>query len=142
MKTPICKWVMASAVVACTLTGAAATQSVRIAFIDPLSGPFANIGEMEVRAFQYAIAQARSIDPEKVAHALEGMNYDWLYGDVQMRADNHQLIQPLFISSVAKVDGKKLRFDADRTGMGWQVERRIEGKDTVMPTRCKMERPQ
>ncbi len=46
-----------------------------------------------------------------------------------------------FISSVAKVDGKKLRFDADRTGMGWQVERRIEGKDTMMPTTCKMERP-
>ena len=55
MKTPICKWVMASAVVACTLAGAATAQSVRIAFIDPLSGPFANIGEMEVRAFQYAI---------------------------------------------------------------------------------------
>ena len=89
-----------------------------------------------------AIDQARSSDPEKVARALEGMNYDWLYGNVQMRADNHQLIQPLFISSVAKVDGKKLRFDADRTGMGWQVERRIEGKDTMMPTTCKMERPQ
>ena len=89
-----------------------------------------------------AIDRARSIDPEKVARALEGMNYDWLYGNVQMRADNHQLVQPLFISSVAKVDGKKLRFDADRTGMGWQVERRIEGKDTMMPTTCKMERPQ
>ena len=60
MKTPICKWVMASAVVACTLTGAAAAQSVRIAFIDPLSGPFANIGEMEVRAFQYAIDQVNA----------------------------------------------------------------------------------
>ncbi len=89
-----------------------------------------------------AIDRARSSDPEKVARALEGMNYDWLYGNVQMRADNHQLIQPLFISSVAKVDGKKLRFDADRTGMGWQVEQRIEGKDTMMPTTCKMERPQ
>lgn len=89
-----------------------------------------------------AIDRARSSDPEKVARALEGMNYDWIYGNVQMRADNHQLIQPLFISSVAKVDGKRLRFDADRTGMGWQVERRIEGKDTMMPTTCKMERPQ
>ncbi len=89
-----------------------------------------------------AIDRARSSDPEKVARAFEGMNYDWIYGNVQMRADNHQLIQPLFISSVAKVDGKRLRFDADRTGMGWQVERRIEGKDTMMPTTCKMERPQ
>ena len=60
MKTPICKWVMAGAMVACTSTGAAAAQSVRIAFIDPLSGPFANIGEMEVRAFQYAIDQVNA----------------------------------------------------------------------------------
>ncbi len=60
MKTPICKWVMTGAVVACTLTGAAAAQSVRIAFIDPLSGPFANVGEMEVRAFQYAIDQVNA----------------------------------------------------------------------------------
>ena len=60
MKTPICKWVMAGAMVACTLTGAATAQNVRIAFIDPLSGPFANIGEMEVRAFQYAIDQVNA----------------------------------------------------------------------------------
>ena len=60
MKTPICKWVMAGAVVAYSLTGAAAAKSVRIAFIDPLSGPFANIGEMEVRAFQYAIDQVNA----------------------------------------------------------------------------------
>jgi branched-chain amino acid transport system substrate-binding protein len=89
-----------------------------------------------------AIEHARSTDPEKVARALEGMTYEYLFGQVQMRADNHQLIQPLFISSVAKVDGKELRFDADRTGFGWKAERRIEGKDTMMPTSCKMERPQ
>jgi branched-chain amino acid transport system substrate-binding protein len=89
-----------------------------------------------------AIEQARSADPEKVARALEGMNYDYLFGQVQMRADNHQLIQPLFISSVVKVDGKEVKFDADRSGMGWKAERRIEGKNTIMATTCKMERPQ
>ena len=69
------------------------------------------------------------------------MSYDWLRGPVQMRADNHQLIQPLFISSVVKVDGKEVKFDADRSEMGWKADRRIEGKDTIMPTTCKMERP-
>ena len=34
---------------------ASAGDAIRIAFIDPLSGPFANVGEMEVRLFQYAI---------------------------------------------------------------------------------------
>jgi len=89
-----------------------------------------------------AIDRARSADPAKVARALEGMTYDYLWGPVQMRADNHQLIQPLFISSVAKLDGKEIKFDQDHSGMGWRAERRVEGKDTVMATTCKMERPQ
>lgn len=88
-----------------------------------------------------AMEQAHSSDPKLVAQALEGMSYDYIYGPVQMRADNHQLIQPLFISSVSKVDGKEVKFDSDRSGMGWKADRRIEGKDTIMPTTCKMERP-
>jgi len=40
-----------------------------------------------------AIEQAGSTDPTHVALALENMSYDYLYGAVQMRADNHQLIQ-------------------------------------------------
>jgi branched-chain amino acid transport system substrate-binding protein len=88
-----------------------------------------------------AMTQARSAEPEKVARALEGMTYEYLYGAVQMRADNHQLIQPLLITSVAKVDGKNIHFDWDNSGMGWMTERRIEGKETIMPTTCRMERP-
>jgi branched-chain amino acid transport system substrate-binding protein len=88
-----------------------------------------------------AIDKARSTDPEKVARAMEGLSYDWLFGAVQMRADNHQLIQPLFISAVYKADGKEVKFDADKSGLGWKAERRIEGKDTMMATTCKMERP-
>lgn len=89
-----------------------------------------------------AIDRARSTDPEKVARALEGLSYEYLNGPVQMRADNHQLIQPLFIDSVAKVDGKEVKIDWDRSGMGWKNERRVEGRDTIMPSTCKMERPQ
>ena len=69
------------------------------------------------------------------------MSYDYLYGAVQMRADNHQLIQPLFIASVARVDGREVKFDSDHSGMGWKADRRIEGRETIMPTTCKMERP-
>ena len=76
MKTPICKWVIAGAVVACTLTGAATAQNVRIAFIDPLSGPFANIGEMEVRAFQYAIDQGSARGGALGGTKLELVTFD------------------------------------------------------------------
>jgi branched-chain amino acid transport system substrate-binding protein len=69
------------------------------------------------------------------------MSYDYLYGVVQMRADNHQLIQPLFIVSVARVDGREVKLDSDHSGMGWKADRRIEGRETIMPTTCKMEPP-
>jgi branched-chain amino acid transport system substrate-binding protein len=88
-----------------------------------------------------AINQARSTDTGKVARALEGMNYNFFYGPVRMRADNHQLIQPLFIISPAKVDGTGVKVETDHSAMGWKRERRIEGKDTVMPTSCTMKRP-
>ena len=88
-----------------------------------------------------AMEQAKSADPAKVAKAMEGMKIDEDNGEVSMRADNHQLIQPMFISTYAKVDGKDVKFDVERTGNGFKTDRRIEGKDTVMPTTCKMNRP-
>jgi branched-chain amino acid transport system substrate-binding protein len=88
-----------------------------------------------------AMEQAKSTDPAKVGKAMEGMKIDEDAGEVSMRADNHQLIQPMFISTYSKVDGKDVKFDVERTGNGFKTDRRIEGKDTVMPTTCKMNRP-
>ena len=88
-----------------------------------------------------AIDAAKSTDPLKVAKALEGLKFDGDTGEVQMRADNHQLIQPLFISTYSKVNGKEVKYDVERTGNGFKTDRRIEGKDTVMSTSCKMQRP-
>lgn len=88
-----------------------------------------------------AMNQAKSTDPENVAKALEGMKFHSITGEVEMRADNHELIQPLFISSFVKVGAKGVKYDVERTGMGFKTEGRIEAKDTALPTTCKMERP-
>ena len=88
-----------------------------------------------------AMNQAKSTDPEKVAKALEGMKHPGITGEVEMRADNHQLVQPLFISSFVKSGGKGVKYDVERTGMGFKTVGRVEAKDTVTPTTCKMERP-
>ena len=69
------------------------------------------------------------------------MKFEGDSGEVMMRADNHQLIQPLYVSTYSKVDGKEVKLDVERTGNGFKTDRRIEGKDTVMPTTCKMDRP-
>ena len=93
--------------------------------------------EMLVKAME----QAKSTDPLPVARALEGMKYQSDNGEVVMRTDNHQLLQPLYISTFAKVDGKTVKFDVDRSGFGMRTDHRIEAKDTALPTTCKMERP-
>jgi branched-chain amino acid transport system substrate-binding protein len=88
-----------------------------------------------------AMNQAKSTDPVKVAKALEGMKYQGITGEVEMRSDNHELIQPLFISSFVKAGSKGVKYDVERTGMGFKTEGRVEAKDTALPTTCKMDRP-
>ena len=45
--------------------------------------------------FAAAAKKAGSNDPVKVAKALEGMKMSTSLGEVEMRADNHQILQPL-----------------------------------------------
>ena len=44
------EWFLAALAVGWMSVAVNAADTVKIAFIDPLSGPFANVGEMEVRA--------------------------------------------------------------------------------------------
>jgi branched-chain amino acid transport system substrate-binding protein len=84
-----------------------------------------------------AMKKARSSDPVKVARALEGLKYKTALGEVEMRADNHQLLQPLFISTMSD----KAKYDVEKTGVGFVTNGRVEAKDTATTTTCKMERP-
>jgi branched-chain amino acid transport system substrate-binding protein len=84
-----------------------------------------------------AMKNAKSNDPVKVAKALEGLKYKTTIGDVEMRADNHQLLQPLFISTMSD----KVKYDVEHTGVGFVTNGKIDAKDTATPTTCKMERP-
>jgi branched-chain amino acid transport system substrate-binding protein len=79
-------------------------------------------------------------DPLRVAHTLSGMRYTGIMGDVEMRASDHQLQQPLFISSWAKVGGP-LRHDVEKTGFTWKTERAIDSFVAATPTSCNMQRP-
>lgn len=88
-----------------------------------------------------AIDQARTTDPLKVAYALEGMRYQGPGGETWMRADDHQLIAPIEIASLVKVGQAGVSYDVEGTGYGWKTEVRVEGKDTALPTTCRMDRP-
>ncbi len=87
--------------------------------------------------FAAAAAKAKSNDPVKVAKALEGLKMTTTVGDVEMRADNHQLLQPLFVSTFSD----NVKFDVEKTGLGFKTDVKINAKDTSMPTTCQMQRP-
>jgi branched-chain amino acid transport system substrate-binding protein len=88
-----------------------------------------------------AMGDAKSIEPLKVAKQLEGMKFQGDTGEMWMRADDHQLMQPIYISTFTKAGGKDVKYDLEETGYGWKTEFRVEAKDTVMPTTCAMVRP-
>ena len=88
-----------------------------------------------------AIKQAQSVDPVKVAFALEGMKAVSLNGDVEMRKTDHQLQQTLYISTWTKVNGKDVKIDQENTGYGWKTDKKIDAYVGVQPTSCQMKRP-
>jgi branched-chain amino acid transport system substrate-binding protein len=97
----------------------------------------------EMRMFKAAAEKANSIDPVKVAAALEGMKFDVLDGGQGfMRADDHQFFQPIYISSFGTLTDKvKDPFDEENTGWGWHLVSKIDTDQTMLPTICKMKRP-
>ncbi len=88
-----------------------------------------------------AMEQTKSTDPTKVALAMENMKVNQVTGEAYMRPENHQLIQPIYVSTFSKTDGKEVKYDVERTGFGFKTDERIEAKETVLPTTCKFQRP-
>jgi branched-chain amino acid transport system substrate-binding protein len=95
----------------------------------------------EILMLAKAIEQAKSADPKKVALALEGMRFDGDSGEVSMRREDHQLLQPLLLSVFTKAGTPDAKRDIDGTGYGFRTIASFSAKDTELPTTCKMERP-
>jgi len=97
----------------------------------------------EMRMFKAAAEKAGSIEPLKVAAALEDLKFEVLDGgEGHMRKDDHQFFQPIYISSFGTLTDKaKDPFDEENTGWGWSVVSRIDTAATLVPTTCNMKRP-
>ena len=88
-----------------------------------------------------AIKASKSLDPVKVAFAMEGAKFTSLNGEVTMQKTDHQLQQPLFIGTWSKVNGKDVKYDQENTGYGWKMEKKIDAYMAGQPTSCQMKRP-
>ena len=96
--------------------------------------------QMMVEMLARAIEQAGSTDAVKVARALEGMRYVNEFHDATVRADDHQVLQPLYVSMMER-QGGDVRFDNEGSGFGFRTVKRLKAAQTTRATTCKMERP-
>ncbi len=88
-----------------------------------------------------AMEKAKSADPKKVAYALEGIHVAGPTGDSWVRAEDHQLIGPIFVLSFVKAGQPGVKHDVEGTGFGWKTEVVLTPNETLPPVRCQMDRP-
>lgn len=86
-----------------------------------------------------AITKANSTDPVKVAKAMENLSVKSFAGDVQMRASDHQLQMPMFITKWQKA--KPGEYSVENTGYTFVPIKQMDPYISSTPTSCQMKRP-
>lgn len=116
-------------------------QSFRARYPEPRDDYVHLRMQMMVEMLVRAIEQTGSTDAVKVAQALENMRYTNAFHEATVRAEDHQVLQPLYVSVMAK-QGGDVRFDNEGSGYGFRTVRKLKAAQTTLPTTCRMERPQ
>lgn len=115
-------------------------QQFRQRFPDPRDDYVHLRMQIMVEMLTSAIEKARTTEAAAVARALEGAQYKNAFHDARMRAEDHQLIQPLYISVMQKKGDNGVRFDNEGSGYGFKTERYFDARLTALPSSCKMNR--
>ncbi|MCC9596043.1 MULTISPECIES: branched-chain amino acid ABC transporter substrate-binding protein [unclassified Rubrivivax] len=92
-----------------------------------------------------AIERARGTEAAAVARALEGLSYDGAtLGGLHratMRAEDHQLQQPLVVSVMERAGTRDVPHDVEGSGYGFRTLRRLDAAAVAQPSTCRMNRP-
>jgi branched-chain amino acid transport system substrate-binding protein len=92
-----------------------------------------------IKLLAAGIAKAKSLEPIKVAHAMEGLTVKSFAGDVTMRASDHQLQQTMFITKWQKA--KPGEYSVENTGYTFVPIKKMDPYVSSTPTSCQMKRP-
>ncbi len=85
-----------------------------------------------------AVNKAGTTDPMKVALAMEGITVTDAAGETAMlRPSDHQVLMTYYGVSFSK----GVKFDSEKTGLGWKTDAVVKAADLDQPTTCKMKRP-
>lgn len=119
--------------------GNAAAEAWTRAFREKHNFDFYAAGQRVLfEAIQAGIKKANSLDPTKIAFAMEGLVIkDFLGYENTLRKDDHQIVQPYFVG----VFKRGVKYDAEKTGLGWAIESIVPAADLNQPHSCKMRRP-
>lgn len=92
-----------------------------------------------------AIERAGRVDALAIARALAGMRFGPTegnpLGEVRMRAEDHQLLGPLYVSVMERAGAPGVVRDVEGSGFGFRTERFVDASRTAAPHRCAMVRP-
>jgi branched-chain amino acid transport system substrate-binding protein len=105
------------------------------------SDPYSQALRSSVEFLIAGMKKANSTEPAKVARAMEGMTIEGPFGPMTLRAEEHQLIQPLFIGTFVKAGGNLKHTAEGTTDYAFRLEQKLDGPATARPTTCKMRRP-
>jgi hypothetical protein len=72
---------------------------------------------------------------------MEDMSFDSVVGPVRMRAEDHQLLLPQVVNTIAPVDGKAVKVGWEGTNYGFRTDALYTGNELAQGTECKMVRP-
>lgn len=97
--------------------------------------------DITMRMLAAAINKAGSTEPLKIARAMEDLTFDSAVGPVRMRAEDHQLLLPQVVNTIAPVDGKAVKTGWEGTNWGFRTDAIYSGNELAQGTECKMQRP-
>lgn len=83
-----------------------------------------------------AMAKARSQAPAKVAAAMSGLTFRTFNGEVTMRAADHQLQQPIYVSTWQPAE--KGQWNVEDTGYTFALDATYTTEQTSLPAQCTM----
>lgn len=97
--------------------------------------------DLTPRLLVAAIDKAGSTESVKVARAMEDLVLDSSVGPVRMRGEDHQLLLPQVVNTIAPVDGKLVKQGWEGTNYGFRTDAVYSGNELAQGTECKMQRP-
>jgi branched-chain amino acid transport system substrate-binding protein len=117
-------------------------RAFRLSYPDPHDDYFQARMTVLVEMLVRAIEGARSTDAVAVARQLSGMRFTPTQGnplgEVWMRADDHQLQAPLYVSVLDRVGSRGVALDVEGSGFGFRTERYVDAARVVRPHACRM----